>query len=64
MPCASLAHGGAWREPVLGNSGGAEVDRGQVMLWGPVPSSLHCHRPRHNYNALGLSQLVIAYSDK
>lgn len=64
MPCASLAHGGAWRDLMLGDSGSAQAGKGQVMLCGPVPSSLHCHRPRHSYNALGLSQLVIAYGGK
>lgn len=37
---------------------------GLVMLWGPIPSSLHRHRTCRNYDALGLSRLVIAYSDK
>lgn len=62
-PCAYLAHGGAWRDHVLEASGGVEVARGQAMLWGPIPSSLHCCWTC-NYNALSLSQLVITYGDK
>lgn len=49
---------------MLGDSGDAEADGAQEMLSGPVPSSLHRHQPHHNYDSLGLSQLVIAYSDK
>jgi len=43
MPCALLAHGEVWRAQVLGGSGGAEVAVGQVVLWEPIPSSLHRH---------------------